>query len=276
MYFSPRSLARILFLTITANICFAAGPESGLHPASPAAKSSSATSSDAAPSVNINLAVDALSNRHTISPYIYGGAYPQDAPTITDSGLSVVRWGGNSTSRYNWQLFTYNAANDYYFEDFNYSEIGDADSTKFITDVKNAGSHPLMTMAMLPWVAKTAENGTNGHWSFSVAKYGSQCSVDPYNTDAGDGLKTDCAPRSPRIQMTPTFRCLISQDRKILREVFIAISGRGRWRRLLARLRISIIWITRSTYGEVRTATCTLRRLPTMRCATRLSPRLAT
>ena len=75
---------------------------------------------------NINVTVDALSNRHAISSYVYGGAYPQDAPTITDSGLSVVRWGGNATSRYNWQLFTYNAANDYYFEDFNYSEIGDA------------------------------------------------------------------------------------------------------------------------------------------------------
>ena len=84
----------------------------------------------------------------------------KDSPTITDSGLSVVRWGGNSTSRYNWKLFTNNAANDWYFEDFGYSEIGDADSTKFIKDVKTAGSHPLMTMVMLPWVAKSAENGT--------------------------------------------------------------------------------------------------------------------
>jgi len=142
--------------------------------------------------VSINVTVDALSNRHTISSYIYGGAYPQDAPTITDSGLTVVRWGGDATSRYNWKLFTDNAANDYYFEDFNYTEIGDGDSTKFITDVKGAGSHPLMTMVMLPWVAQSAENGSNGHWSFSVAKYGPQCSVDPYNTDAGDGLKTDC------------------------------------------------------------------------------------
>jgi hypothetical protein len=50
-----------------------------------------------------------------------------------------------------------------------------------------------MTMVMLPWVAQSAENGTNGHWSFSVAKYGAQCGVDPYNTDAGDGLKTDCS-----------------------------------------------------------------------------------
>ena len=29
-------------------------------------------------------------------------------------------------------------------------------------------------------------------WSFSVAKYGSQCGVDPYNSDAGDGVQTDC------------------------------------------------------------------------------------
>ena len=195
MYPFARFLAGISLFALFVSTSFAGGPET---PPALVAQSQSATpkadaSSDAAPAVNINVTVDALSNRHAISPYVYGGAYPQDAPTITDSGLSVVRWGGNSTSRYNWKLFTNNAANDWYFEDFNYTEIGDVDSTKFITDVKNAGSHPLMTMVMLPWVANTAENGTNGHWSFSVAKYGSQCSVDPYNTDAGDGLKTDCA-----------------------------------------------------------------------------------
>lgn len=194
MYFSPRYLAVTLFLFI-ASALLAGGPETNARSASGLSRQSPAPddSDGASPTVNINVTVDALSNRHAISPYVYGGAYPQDAPTITDSGLSVVRWGGNSTSRYNWKLFTYNAANDWYFEDFAYTEIGDGDSTKFINDVKSAGSHPLMTMVMLPWVANTAENGTNGHWSFSVAKYGSQCSVDPYNTDAGDGLKTDCA-----------------------------------------------------------------------------------
>ena len=194
MYFSPRCLAITLFV-FTVSASFASGPETSTHSASvPSPQSSTAAASDEAPpAVNINVTVDALSNRHAISPYVYGGAYPQDAPTITDSGLSVVRWGGNATSRYNWKLFTYNAANDWYYEDFDYTEIGDADSAKFINDVKSAGSHPLMTMVMLPWVANTAENGTNGHWSFSVTKYGSQCSVDPYNTDAGNGLKTDCA-----------------------------------------------------------------------------------
>ena len=59
---------------------------------------------------------------------------------------------------------------------------------QFITDYENAGSHALTTMPMLEWVAQSAENGTNGHWSFSVTAFGAQCSVDPYNTDAGNGL----------------------------------------------------------------------------------------
>ena len=144
---------------------------------------------------SVSVTIDALSNRHAISEYVYGGAYPQSASAISDSGLTLVRWGGDATSRYNWKLFTDNAANDYYFEDFGYTEINDGSSTQFISDVKSAGSHPLMTMVMLPWVANTAEIASppNDHWSFSVAKYGPQCSVDPYNTDAGDGLKTDCA-----------------------------------------------------------------------------------
>jgi Glycoside hydrolase family 44 len=198
MYPFARSISLLCIYLILANSSFSLGIEPGAEPKAPANSPQSfipaSATSDATPStVNINVTVDALTNRHPISSYVYGGAYPQDAPTITDSGLTVVRWGGNSTSRYNWKLFTYNSANDYYFEDFDYSEIGDADSTKFITDVKNAGSHPLMTMVMLPWVANTAENGSNDHWSFSVAKYGAQCSVDPFNTDAGDGLKTDCS-----------------------------------------------------------------------------------
>lgn len=177
-----RPAALVCLVAFTSNYTLGARPGS-----------ESAASEVPAFTVSVDVAVDVFSNRHPISPFVYGGAYPKDAATITDSGLTVVRWGGNATSRYNWKLFTYNAANDWYFEDFNYSEIGDADSAKFIQDVKSAGSHPLMTMVMLPWVAKSAEGGGNGHWSFSVAKYGSECGVDPYNTDAGDGLKTDCS-----------------------------------------------------------------------------------
>jgi hypothetical protein len=162
-----------------------------LNGAGQSASSGQVSATPVSSSASVHVNVDVLTNRHPISPYIYGGAYPKDAPTITDGGLTVVRWGGNGTSTYNWQTHTNNAASDYFFEDFNYSEIGDSDSAKFIQDVKAAGSNPLMTMAMLPWAAKTAESN-NGHWSFSVAKYGAQCSVDRFNTDAGNGLKPDC------------------------------------------------------------------------------------
>src|SRR5271166_4379679 len=134
---------------------------------SAAANNSSAQSQDnpAPGTTNVSVTLDALTNRHAISSYVYGGAYPQNASTITDSGMTVVRWGGNATSRYNWQTFTYNAANDWYFEDFNYTEIGDRDSAQYIRDVKAAGSNPLITMIILPWVAKASG------WSFSVSKY---------------------------------------------------------------------------------------------------------
>ncbi len=171
---------------------------SAVNSSGESANSSQASATPAGTS-SVAVTVNVLSNRHPISSYVYGGAFPQDASTITDSGLTVVRWGGNAASTYNWQLGTNNADNDYYFEDFTFNAIGDSDSAKFITDVKAAGSNPLMTMVMLPWVAQTKETSAqqggsnNGHWSFSVAKYGAQCSVDQYNTDAGNGVESDCA-----------------------------------------------------------------------------------
>ena len=173
----PRAVT-ILFLAL----CVPSGSFAAANESNPKPQDNSAPST-----TNVSVTLDALTNRHPISSYVYGGAYPQDASTITDSGMTVVRWGGNATSRYNWKLYTYNAANDWYFEDFGYTEIGDGSSTQYISDVKAAGSNPLITMVMLPWVAKSSG------WSFSVSKYGSQCATDPYNGDAGDGVETDCA-----------------------------------------------------------------------------------
>ena len=133
---------------------------------------------------------------------MYGFAYPNSAADITNTGATEVRWGGDSTSNYNWQLQTDNAGADWYFEDFaasGFNDGSDGSSTQFITDVKSAGANPLMTMVMLPWVAQspetsTTQGGTNNyHWSYSVGTFGPQCSVDPYNPDAGDGLQTDCS-----------------------------------------------------------------------------------
>jgi len=165
-----------------------------------------------ASSVAVNVTVDVLRNRHTISPYVYGGAFPADANTISNTGLTVVRWGGNGASTYNWKLGTTNADNDYFYEDFTFCGMGgfatgttctDSDSVQWIKDVKAAGGLPLMSMVMLPWVAQSPEqslqqgNGSNNyHWTFSVSQ-DNACSqagkVDQFNTDAATALKSDCS-----------------------------------------------------------------------------------
>jgi len=39
-------------------------------------------SASAPATTNVSVTIDALTNRHSISTYVYGGAYPNDAPTI--------------------------------------------------------------------------------------------------------------------------------------------------------------------------------------------------
>jgi len=137
---------------------------------------------------SINVTVNALSNRHTISPYVYGVNFPNDTTYIQQSGATLVRWGGNASTRYNWKNFDTNAANDWYFDNRTFgSPPLYQDSTQFLSNVVGAGGFPIMTIGMLPWAAKDATS-----YSFSVGKYGAQCGVNPYNSDDGNGVKTDC------------------------------------------------------------------------------------
>ena len=157
-------------------------------------------------SVVIN--IDLLTNRHYISPYVYGSNLPKDAATITDSGSTVVRWGGNATSNYNWQLGTYNSGADYYYEDFFLTPLNntaDRDSAQFIKDVKAAGSVALTTMPMLDWVAQAQG------WSFPATTWASQCKFDPYNSSAGNGLQSDCKTPVTTAAQTGAYYPLLDQ-----------------------------------------------------------------
>ncbi len=138
-------------------------------------------------SVNITVNIDTLVNRHQISPFVYGNN-DQNISDISDVGYTFSRFGGNDASNYNWKLQTRNSAADWYFED--YGQAGD--QVGLITQAQNAGSHALTTMSMMDWVAGQAETSANRNWSYSVALFGPQCSTDPYNSDAGNGQKTDC------------------------------------------------------------------------------------
>src|SRR5512133_1693052 len=123
--------ALILLLTLVFSACGGRGGTTPPPPPPPPPPSST----------QVSVTVNALTGRHSISPYIYGGAYPKDAATVTDSGLSVVRWGGNATSQYNWVTQTSNSAADWYFTDYTYTELGSSDTVQFIQNAKAAGSN---------------------------------------------------------------------------------------------------------------------------------------
>src|SRR5215471_16940630 len=59
--------------------------------------------------------VDATANQHPISPFVYGVAFGS-AAQLSDLNAPLNRWGGNSTTRYNWQVNSANHANDYFYE----------------------------------------------------------------------------------------------------------------------------------------------------------------
>src|SRR5215467_2332752 len=96
-----------------------------------------------------NVTVDANANRHSIDPRIYGVAYGTTAQ-LSDLHVPLNRYGGNNTSRYNWQLNGDNRGQDWYFE-----SIGDSSSVAgergdtFFSMSKGAGAQAMLTIPMI-------------------------------------------------------------------------------------------------------------------------------
>ncbi len=138
----------------------------------------------------VTVNVDANANRHPISPYVYGIAYGTST-TLADLNAPLNRYGGNNTSRYNWQLNADNRGSDWYFE-----SIPEASATAgergdtFISTSKAAGAQAMVTVPIIDWVAKLGTN-RGKLASFSQAKYGAQTGNDwQWFPDAGNGVLT--------------------------------------------------------------------------------------
>src|SRR5258708_32331421 len=63
----------------------------------------------------VTVAVDASANRHAINPNVYGVAYGTTTQ-LSDLNVPLNRYGGNNTSRYNWQGNGHNRGQDWDFE----------------------------------------------------------------------------------------------------------------------------------------------------------------
>ncbi len=139
----------------------------------------------------VTVDIDVNTNRRAISPYIYGVAYGTQAQ-LSELNSPLNRWGGNATSRYNWQLNAANRANDWYYESLPYSGTAPgAEVDAFIGAAKAAQSEAIITIPMVGWVAKLGPN-RSGLASFSIAKYGAQQDADhAWFPDAGNGVWTN-------------------------------------------------------------------------------------
>jgi hypothetical protein len=146
-----------------------------------------AATTSAPPATVANITVDAAAGRHPIDPRIYGTAYATTAQ-LTDLGAPLNRRGGDTTSRYNWQLNADNKGNDWFFESWtDGTAIAGDDADQFIAGTQTAGAASMVAIPMLKWVANLGP-ARSTLWSFSVAKYGPQTASDPDQPDAGNGV----------------------------------------------------------------------------------------
>jgi hypothetical protein len=129
------------------------------------------------------LAVDANASRHPISPDIYGiASYGLDATFAKEIQVGNIRWGGDGTTRYNWQVDSSNAGFDWYFMGGNgeTTPVPSAGPDLMVNTYKPA--HALMTIPIIPYVNKLAA----WNCSFPVSVYGAQQSTNPYVHPNGD------------------------------------------------------------------------------------------
>jgi hypothetical protein len=112
------------------------------------------------------------------------------ASFANEIGLPVRRWGGNTTSRYNWSINAYNHALDWFFHNDTYANpYSGATETAddWVTQNQAWGTASLITIPMDGYVAK---DGNQSTCAFSVAKYGPQQETDAVDgfPDCGNGL----------------------------------------------------------------------------------------
>jgi len=138
-----------------------------------------------------SVSVDANVNRHPINPHIYGLSFASTSD-LAATNFTMNRYGGNSSTRYNWLLNSDNRGSDWYFEsyaDTSATAGGRGDDFISATRAANVGAEALITIPMINYVGKLGTNRSSLQ-SFSIAKYGAQTDHDPWNTDAGNGVST--------------------------------------------------------------------------------------
>jgi PKD repeat protein len=125
----------------------------------------------------VTVSVDAAANRRAINPAIYGVAYATTAQ-LQDLNTPVHRYGGNNTSRYNWQLNADNRGADWYFQSIAESSATAGQRvTDFVAGSRAANAEAMITVPIIEYVAKLGANRSKLA-SFNSTIYGPQDDCD--------------------------------------------------------------------------------------------------
>jgi hypothetical protein len=139
--------------------------------------------------------LDCTSKGHAISPLVYGIAANVDTADRRPWELHVSsrRWGGNPTTRYNWELGNaWNTASDWFFRNVDYSRAPGYSYRVFLDDSREHGASWAFTVPTIGWVAKDTTS-----YSFPVSLLGPQQATAPEDADIGNGLGRDDRPLTP-------------------------------------------------------------------------------
>ena len=137
------------------------------------------------------LSVDVGHPGAVISPLIYGlNGFGLDQATVAQANPSIIRWGGNNTSRYNYLLNTTNAAQDYYFENFSgggHYPLGPTGSFDEMVEASSAvGAQVVGNAPLIGWIS-TSDTSASA-CSFQKGAYPNQQS---YHGVCGNGTNLD-------------------------------------------------------------------------------------
>ena len=135
--------------------------------------------------------LDCRQARHRISPLIYGVGHSErtDAERALpwELGATALRWGGNSSTRYNWELGNaWNTGSDWFFRNVDYGGVPGPAYARFIEENRAHRLATALTVPIIGWVAKDTSSA-----AFPVSRFGQQRAVDPESGTAGDGVSTD-------------------------------------------------------------------------------------
>ena len=107
--------------------------------------------------------VDPTKPGRSISPYIYGlaGSDEKDPDYITNLKPGLLRWGGNSSTRFNWVLGNaWNGGRDSNFTNGNYGISNQDVATQFVETGQKNKIPLLITIPTIGWVARDSDNKT--------------------------------------------------------------------------------------------------------------------